>query len=125
MEIDELNEEGDEIATIEYQNIESEGITALTRQLEVRLYNTYSNFNNIYTKYYFKAQTSLSYNDNDNETEVLQNDNNTTNENDEVTTRNISQDTVLHCDSITYDVLCALAGTNNLGGVRNFTMRVR
>ena len=36
MEIDELNEEGDEIATIEYQNIESEGITALTRQLEVR-----------------------------------------------------------------------------------------
>ena len=72
-----------------------------------------------------QAQTSLTYNDNDNETEVFQNDNNTTNENDEVTTRNISQDTVLHCDSITYDVLCALAGTNNLGGVRNFTMRVR
>ena len=36
METDEFNEEGDEIATIEYQNIESEGITALTRQLEVR-----------------------------------------------------------------------------------------
>ena len=37
----------------------------------------------------------------------------------------LSQDTVLHCDSINYDVLCALAGTTNLGGVRNFTMRVR
>ena len=35
METDEFNEEGDEIATIDYQNIESEGITALTRQLEV------------------------------------------------------------------------------------------
>ena len=37
----------------------------------------------------------------------------------------LSQDSVLHCDSINYDVLCALAGTTNLGGVRNFTMRVR
>ena len=40
-------------------------------------------------------------------------------------TRNLTQDSVLHCDSINYDVLCALAGTTNLGGVRNFTMRVR
>ena len=45
METDEFNEEGDEIATIEYQNIESEGITALTRQLEVRyLYFGLGNF---------------------------------------------------------------------------------
>ena len=48
MEIDELNEEGDEIATIEYQNIESEGITALTRQLEVRLCSTF-----VFTFYLF------------------------------------------------------------------------
>ena len=39
--------------------------------------------------------------------------------------RNLTQDTVIHCDSINYDVLCALAGTTNLGGIRNFTMRVR
>ena len=50
------------------------------------------------------------------------------NDNDEdttVATRDLSQDSVIHCDSINYDVLCALAGTTNLGGVRNFTMRVR
>ena len=47
------------------------------------------------------------------------------NEDNTVATRNLTQDTVIHCDSINYDVLCALAGTTNLGGIRNFTMRVR
>ena len=96
---------GDTLTSLEYTNLEGEGITALTRQLE--------------------AQTSVNYNDEEtgyNDNDDIR-DGNTTNEND--VTRNITEDTVIHCDSITYDVLCALAGTNNLGGVRNFTMRVR
>ena len=28
-------------------------------------------------------------------------------------------------DNLTYAVLCNIAGTNNLGGVRNLTIRIR
>ena len=71
----------------------------------------------------FKAQTSQNYED-DNQYDNNINDN-TRNDDDQPSTRNITSDTVIHSESINYDVLCVLAGTNNLGGVRNFTMRVR
>ena len=67
----------------------------------------------------FKAQTSQTYEDDNNIND------NTRNDDDQPSTRNITSDTVIHSESINYDVLCVLAGTNNLGGVRNFTMRVR
>ena len=72
-----------------------------------------------------QAQTSVDHREN------VENDNNQSpvddndSEENTVATRNLTQDTVIHCDSINYDVLCALAGTTNLGGVRNFTMKVR
>ena len=39
--------------------------------------------------------------------------------------RGINEDTLLHSESISYDVLCAMAGTSNLGSIRNFTIRLR
>ena len=82
--------------------------------------------------YLLQAQTSLDSGSvpNDNQLVGSSDDNldnapaEATNTGDEAREQ-LSQDTVLHCDSINYDVLCALAGTTNLGGVRNFTMRVR
>ena len=72
-----------------------------------------------------QAQTSIDQRENvDNDNIQSPGDDNDGEENT-VATRNLTQDTVIHCDSINYDVLCALAGTTNLGGVRNFTMRVR
>ena len=72
-----------------------------------------------------QAQTSVDQRENvDNDNIQSPGDDNDGEENT-VATRNLTQDTVIHCDSINYDVLCALAGTTNLGGVRNFTMRVR
>ena len=34
-------------------------------------------------------------------------------------------DTPINSDNINFEVISAIAGTNNLGGVRNFTFRVR
>ena len=39
--------------------------------------------------------------------------------------RHYSQHSLLSAENINYDVLCAIAGTTNLGSVRNFTARVR
>ena len=72
---------------------------------------------------YILLQAQISVDQNVDNIEDPGNDND--NEDNTVATRNLTQDTVIHCDSINYDVLCALAGTTNLGGVRNFTMRVR
>lgn len=72
-----------------------------------------------------QAQTSVDHRENvENDNIQSPVDDNDSEENT-VATRNLTQDTVIHCDSINYDVLCALAGTTNLGGVRNFTMKVR
>ena len=116
-------EEADELASLEYTNLESEGLTALTRQIQVE--NIYKVHLVSKANHIPQAQTSVDQResvDNDN-THGPGDDND--NEESSVATRNLTQDTVLHCDSINYDMLCALAGTSNLGGVRNFTMRVR
>merc|ERR1719192_594438 len=47
------------------------------------------------------------------------------NERSQVQVRSITSETLLHADSLSYDTLCTLAGTNNLGSVRNLTMRLR
>ena len=39
--------------------------------------------------------------------------------------RTITQHTLVNAESITYDILCTIAGTTNLGSVRNLTLRVR
>ena len=39
--------------------------------------------------------------------------------------RGLTQDTLLRSEPISFDVLSAMAGTNNLGSVRNFTIRLR
>ena len=39
--------------------------------------------------------------------------------------RSVTSETLLHADSLSYDTLCTLAGTNNLGSVRNLTIRLR
>jgi hypothetical protein len=83
-----------------------------------------------------QAQTSIDYSevDNDNDDELANLDmvaeevTNSVNGNDNESPDNIrglTQDTLLHSESISYDVLCAMAGTNNLGSVRNFTIRLR
>ena len=39
--------------------------------------------------------------------------------------RSVTSETLLHADSLSYDTLVTLAGTNNLGSVRNLTIRLR
>ena len=83
-----------------------------------------------------KAQASIDYSevDNDNDDDLANLDRvaeevtSSVNGNDNESPDNIrglTQDTLLHSESISYDVLCAMAGTNNLGSVRNFTIRLR
>ena len=81
-----------------------------------------------------QAQTSIDYSEVDNYDDlanlegVAEEVTNSVNENDNESPDNIrglTQDTLLHSESISYDVLCAMAGTNNLGSVRNFTIRLR
>ena len=81
-----------------------------------------------------QAQTSIDYSEVDNDDDLANLDRvaeevtSSVNGNDNESPDNIrglTQDTLLHSESISYDVLCAMAGTNNLGSVRNFTIRLR
>ena len=83
-----------------------------------------------------QAQTSIDYSEVDNHIDddlanldrVAEEVTSSVNGNDNESPDNIrglTQDTLLHSESISYDVLCAMAGTNNLGSVRNFTIRLR
>jgi hypothetical protein len=52
---------------------------------------------------------------------------NSVNENDNESADNIrglTQDTLLHSESISYDVLCAMAGTNNLGSIEEECLKL-
>ena len=108
--------QADAFTSLEYTSLEGEPIDVISQQIQ--------------------AQTSVDYsaveNDNDDDfanlSGVADEVNNAVNGNNNQTPeviRGLTQDTVLHSESISYDVLCALAGTNNLGSVRNFTIRVR
>lgn len=51
---------------------------------------------------------------------------------EEITTRaqenaptHYTEETVIHCDAINFETMSSIAGTNNLGAIRNFTFRVR
>ena len=108
--------QADAITSLEYTNLEGVHMDVISNQVQ--------------------AQASIDYsevgNDNDDDLanlervaqDVTQSVNGNDNEPPE-NIRGVTQDTLLHSESISYDVLCALAGTTNLGGVRNFTIRLR
>ena len=43
----------------------------------------------------------------------------------ETNTTHYTEETVIHCDAINFETMSSIAGTNNLGAIRNFTFRVR
>ena len=108
--------QADAFTSLEYTNLEGVDIEEIHNQIH--------------------AQTSLDYSEVDNNNDddlanlaaVAQEVSHEVSENDNDSPNNIralTQDTLLHSESISYDVLCAIAGTTNLGGVRNFTIRLR
>ena len=76
-------------------------------------------FNNLLFQNTFDMRVSDS-NDNDPEEMLEQRAGSTTS-----TPVIYTADTPINSDNINFEVISAIAGTNNLGGVRNFTFRVR
>ena len=118
--MEDMEEDGDiqadAVTSLEYTSLEGVGMDVISSQIQAQASLDYSEINN----------------DNDDDLanleRVAQEVNQTVNANDNEAPENIrgvTQDTLLHSDSINYDVLCALAGTTNLGSVRNFTIRLR
>ena len=118
--MEDMDEDGDiqadALTSLEYTSLEGVGMDVISGQIQAQASLDYSEINN----------------DNDDDLadleRVAQDVNQTVNANDNeapANIRGVTQDTLLHSDSINYDVLCALAGTTNLGSVRNFTIRLR
>ena len=118
--MEDMDEDGDiqadALTSLEYTSLEGVGMDVISGQIQAQASLDYSEINN----------------DNDDDLadleRVAQDVNQTVNANDNeapTNIRGVTQDTLLHSDSINYDVLCALAGTTNLGSVRNFTIRLR
>ena len=118
--MEDMDEDGDiqadALTSLEYTSLEGVGMDVISNQIQAQASLDYSEINN----------------DNDDDLadleRVAQDVNQTVNANDNeapTNIRGVTQDTLLHSDSINYDVLCALAGTTNLGSVRNFTIRLR
>ena len=118
--MEDMEEDGDlqadALTSLEYTSLEGVNMDVISSQVQAQTSVDYSevyndNYDDLADLDRVAEEVTNSVNGNDNEPP------------DNI--RGLTQDTLLHSESLSYDVLCAMAGTNNLGSVRNFTIRLR
>ena len=118
--MEDMEEDGDlqadALTSLEYTSLEGVRMDDISSQVQAQASIDYSevhndNYDDLANLDRVAEEVTNSVNGNDNEPPDI--------------IRGLTQDTLLHSESISYDVLCAMAGTNNLGSVRNFTIRLR
>ena len=118
--MEDMEEDGDlqadALTSLEYTSLEGVHMDVISSQVQAQTSVDYSevyndNYDNLADLDGVAEEVTNSVTGNDNESP------------DNI--RGLTEDTLLHSESISYDVLCAMAGTNNLGSVRNFTIRLR
>lgn len=118
--MEDMEEDGDlqadALTSLEYTSLEGVNMDVISSQVQAQTSVDYSevyndNYDDLADLDRVAEDVTNSVNGNDNEPP------------DNI--RGLTQDTLLHSESLSYDVLCAMAGTNNLGSVRNFTIRLR
>ena len=118
--MEDMEEDGDlqadALTSLEYTSLEGVNMDVISSQVQAQTSVDYSevyndNYDDLADLDRVAEEVTNSVNGNDNEPP------------DNI--RGLTQDTLLHSESLSYDVLCAMAGTNSLGSVRNFTIRLR